>query len=176
MSKAVLRVQLSESSVNQHSTAYLWVTSACKPVFIVSTSCAMFLASPYFSTSPSQPSLTMMSNRGFPKAARTSDAVMLEGLDRPTGVSKSGRPWLSRRGRACSCFVDRSRGGLSGNAPAQPWQHKQTTKTVSRHKPRYHVSHDAIQRGKTSRCPLAEQLLFHPPLILPQIRSHQSVC
>ena len=162
--------------MNQHSTAYLWVTSACKPVFIVSTSCAMFLASPYFSTSPSQPSLTMMSNRGFPKAARTGDAVMLEGLDRPTGVSKSGRPWLPRRGRACSCFVDRSRGGLSGNAPAQPWQHKQTTKTVSRHKPRYHVSHDAIQRGKTSRCPLAEQLLFHPPLILPQIRSHQSVC
>ena len=83
---------------------------------------------------------------------------------------------MPRRGRACSCFVDRSRGGLSGNAPAQPWQHKQTSKTVSRHKPRYHVSHDAIHRGKTSRCPLAEQLLFHPPLILPQIRSHQSVC
>ena len=85
-----MRVQLSESSVNQHSTAYLWVTSACKPVFIVSTSCAMFLASPYFSTSPSQPSLTMMSNRGFPKAARTGDAVMLEGLAQLVSQSQGG--------------------------------------------------------------------------------------
>ena len=58
-------------------SSHLWVTSACKPVLIVSTSCAMFLASPYFSTSPSQPSLTIMSSRGFPKAARTGDAVML---------------------------------------------------------------------------------------------------
>ena len=76
--------------------------------------------------------------------------------DPPTGgISKSGRPCLSRQEQwacCCSCFVDISRGGSSGNAPRLPsWQHK----TVSRHKPRYHVSHDAIHRGKTSRCPLA---------------------
>ena len=59
---------------------YLWLTSLCKPVLIVSTSCAMFLASPYFSTRPSQPSLTMMSSRGLPKAASTGDAVMLQGI------------------------------------------------------------------------------------------------
>ena len=93
--------------------------------------------------------------------------------DPQTGVSKSGRPWLGRLEQGpccccCSCFVDRSRGGLSGNAPPQPWQHK----TVSAHKPRYHVSHDAIRRGKTSRCPLS---IFHPPLIPTQLLSHWSV-
>ena len=99
--------------------------------------------------------------------------------DPPTGVvSKSGRPWLSRQEACCcSCFVDRSRGGSSGNAPRLPWQHKQATKTVSRHKPRYHVSHDAIRRGKTSRCPLSELVVFHPPpLILTQPLSHSFVC
>ena len=160
--------------------AHLWVTSACKPVLIVSTSCAMFRASPYFSTRPSQPSLTIMSSRGFPKAARTGDAVILEGgkLQLWCRVSKSSGPSLSRQGaQCCSCFVDRNRGGPPGNALPLPWQHKQATKTVSGHKPRYHVSHDAIRGGKTSRCPPSELGVSHPPpLILTQPRSHSFVC
>ena len=71
---ACTRVQ---GNVHNITPSYLAVTSAWRPVLRVSTSWAMFLASPYFSTSPSQSSLTMMSRRGFPKAARTGEAAMV---------------------------------------------------------------------------------------------------
>ena len=73
----------------------------------MSTSCAMFLASPYFSTSPSQPSLTIMSSRGFPKAARTGDAVMLQGgiLRLVVSQSQAGLGCRDRRRRPCAALV-----------------------------------------------------------------------
>ena len=140
----------------RHTESHLWLTSLWRPVARVSTSWAMFLARPYFSTSPSQPSLTIMSSRGLPKAARTGEDAMVR-LHPRTGVSKSGWPPEPRQAGACPrCFVD----GAGGSTEEGCWEHGKATvarvtdqNLMSCHKPRYRNGHDAIHHDKSSVCP-----------------------